>query len=215
MEHKNLLIIGDSYSTFKGYIPEAEGHKFWYSPEGRPQTDVRKVEETWWYPLCEELSLNLVRNDSWSGSPVAFWGWDNVDCSKSGSFIYRLEKLIDEDFFKKNKIDTIIAFGATNDSWIGAELGEIKFEGFNRDDFYRVCPAICYFVGKLKEALPDGDVVFIMNTGLKEGIEDAIRKSCEHFSVRCLELYDVDKNSGHPTVLGMSQIHKQVKAFLS
>lgn len=209
---KNLLIFGDSYSTFKGYIPE--GYRFYYSPEGRKETDVTKVEETWWYPLLDELSLNLVLNDSFSGSPLAFWGWDGKDCSKDESFIYRLEKYIDEGFFEKNKIDTVLAFGTTNDSWIGTELGEIKFSDFERDDFYRVCPAICYFVGKLRETMPEADIVFIMNTGLREGISDAIRTSCEHFGVGCLELEGIDKRSGHPTILGMSQIREQVKAFL-
>ena len=213
MKHKNLLIIGDSYSTFEGYIPDT--HKFWYCPAGRPQTDVTRVEETWWYPLLEELDLNLVRNDSWSGSPLAFWGWDGVDCSKSSSFIYRLEKLIEEDFFKKNEIDTVIAFGTTNDSWIGSELGEIKFENFERSDFYRVCPAVCYFVSLLKKAAPDADLIFIKNTGLKDGISDAISAACDHFGVRCLELHDIDKQSGHPNILGMSQIREQVREFLN
>ena len=210
---KNLLIIGDSYSTFEGYIPDT--HKFWYCPAGRPQTDVTKVEETWWYPLLDEMNFNLVRNDSWSGSPLAFWGWDNVDCSRSSSFIYRLERLIDEGFFKENKIDTILAFGTTNDSWIGSELGEIKFENFERDDFYRVCPAICYFVSLLKKAAPDAEIAFIKNTGLKDEISAAISAACEHFGVRCLVLHDIAKQSGHPNILGMSQIREQVRDFLS
>ena len=213
MKHKNLLIIGDSYSTFKGYLPE-EGHKFWYCPEGRPQTDVTKVEETWWYGLLDELNLNLVRNDSWSGSPISFWGWDNVDCSYSSSFIYRLEKLIDEGFFKENKIDIVIGFGATNDSWIGTEAGEIKLTDFKRDDFYRVCPAVCYFIGKMKEAAPDADVIFIQNTGLRDEIAAAIKEACDHFGVRRLELHDIAKQSGHPNILGMSQIREQVREFI-
>ena len=210
--HKNLLIFGDSYSTFEGYIPE--GYKHYYGPSPRPDIDVSRVEETWWYPLLEELSLNLVRNDSWSGAPVAYPGWEDTDCSMSSSFIYRLEKLSEEGFFKQNEIDTVIVFGCTNDSWLSTPFGEIKFTDFYRKDFYSVCPAVCYFVGKLKSILPDADVIFVMNTGLKEEICDAIRAACDHYGARYLELFDIDKIHGHPSIKGMKSIREQVKAAL-
>ena len=87
MKSNRFMILGDSYSTFEGYIPE--GYKHYYGPIPRPDIDVTRVEETWWHPLCEELSLNLVRNDSWSGAPIAYPGWEDTDCSMSSSFIYR------------------------------------------------------------------------------------------------------------------------------
>ena len=212
MKKKNAIIFGDSYSTFDDFVPK--GYAVYYHVKPRPETDVTKVSETWWYPLCEELSLNLVRNDSWSGSPLSFTGWDMADCSHSTSFIYRLEKLIDEGFFEENKIDTVFAFGTTNDSWCGAPLGEIKIDGITREDLYSVCPAVAYFIKKLKDTFPNADVNFIMNTGLKDEISDAIRKSCEHFGVRCIELSDIDKRCGHPTVAGMKSIKEQVKAAI-
>ena len=43
---RNIMIFGDSYSTFAGYIPD--GYAVYYSTEEREQTDVRRVEETWW-----------------------------------------------------------------------------------------------------------------------------------------------------------------------
>ena len=64
----NLLIFGDSYSTFRDYIPK--GYAAYYSPDETDRTDVRKVEETWWHRLCSDMSLNLVLNNSWSGEPV-------------------------------------------------------------------------------------------------------------------------------------------------
>ena len=60
---KNLLIFGDSYSTFKGYIPE--GYAFYYSEDGRPETDVTALEETWWHQVINEMGANLVLNNSW------------------------------------------------------------------------------------------------------------------------------------------------------
>ena len=211
-DRKNVIIFGDSYSTFDDYVPE--GYAVYYHTTPRPETDVTRVEETWWYPLCEELSFNLVRNDSWSGSPLSFTGWDLADCSKTSSFIYRFEKLIDEGFFEKNKIDVVFAFGTTNDSWCGAPLGELKLDGISREDLYSVCPAVAYFIKKLSETFPLADVNFIMNTGLRDEISQAIRAACERYGVRCIELYDIDKQCGHPTIAGMKSIKEQVKAAI-
>ena len=70
---RNIMIFGDSYSTFAGYIPD--GYAVYYSTEEREQTDVRRVEETWWHLLCTDHSFNLVRNDSWSGSTLGNTGY--------------------------------------------------------------------------------------------------------------------------------------------
>ena len=56
----NVFILGDSYSTFKGYIPD-EYHAY-YSSEGRKETDVNAVSQTWWKMLLDETKANLVLN---------------------------------------------------------------------------------------------------------------------------------------------------------
>ena len=121
---KNTIIFGDSYSTFKGYIPE--GYHPYYLEEGRPETDVTALEETWWHQVVNEAELNLVQNNSWSGSTICFTGYNGNDCSSTSSFIHRLENMIEEKFFEQNRIDKVFVFGGTNDSWCGAPLGEVK-----------------------------------------------------------------------------------------
>ena len=107
---ENVLIFGDSYSTFKGFIPD--GYIAYYTAEGRPETDVTKVEQTWWHQVVKEAGLNLVLNNSWSGSTICYTGYEGKDCSKTSSFICRLQKLIDEDFFKQNNIDKVFIISA-------------------------------------------------------------------------------------------------------
>ena len=110
----NTLIFGDSYSTFKGHIPD--GYASWYSEKADPErTDVTSVCETWWYQVMQKANLTLVHNNSWSGSPICYTGYNNSDCSESSSFIYRLRELIENGFFNKNRIDTVFVFGGTND----------------------------------------------------------------------------------------------------
>jgi hypothetical protein len=120
----NVLIMGDSYSTFEGYNPE--GYRHYYAPVPRPDTntDVVKVEHTWWHPLLAKTNANLILNNSWSGSTIGYTGYNGDDNSQTCSFIYRLRQLIAEGFFEKNKIDTVLVFGGTNDNWCCAPLGK-------------------------------------------------------------------------------------------
>lgn len=60
---KTLSILGDSISTFAGYIPA--GNVTYY-----PYGDVALVSDTWWYKLMTALDMTLNVNNSWSGSRV-------------------------------------------------------------------------------------------------------------------------------------------------
>lgn len=209
---KNFMIFGDSYSTYYGYIPK--GYAFYYSKDGRfpeKEYDVTKMEldETWWRRVINSTGANLVLNNSWSGSTICYTGY-NGDCSKTSSFICRYRKLLESGFFKENKIDTVLVFGGTNDSWANAPLGEFKLSDIAEEDLYCVLPAISYFAKTLRTDLPDARVVFIANCGIKEEIVSAIEKASELFGVETVVLHNVDKYDGHPTVKGMQQIAEQV-----
>ena len=100
---KNIVIFGDSYSTYEGCIPD--GYATYYSPNGReegPAVTKMNVDSTWWKQFIDLCGVNLLLNNSWSGSTIGYTGYNNADCSKSSSFIYRYNKLKDENFFKKN-----------------------------------------------------------------------------------------------------------------
>ena len=202
---KNAVIFGDSYSTFEGFIPE--GYDTYY-----PDTDtgVTSVTQTWWYQLMEEAGLNLILNDSWSGSTIGYLGYNDSDCSKTSSFIPRLNKFIQNGFFKNNKIDTVFVFGGTNDSWIKSPLGTLKYDNFENQDFYSVLPAISYFLKTLKNTLPDAEIYCLINTGLKTEISDCFEKSCEKYNITKITFDAIDKINGHPSVKGMQEIKNTV-----
>ena len=92
--------------------------------------------------------------------------------------------------------------------------GEVQLDNFREEDLYSTLPAICYMSKKMREELPCGNVVFIINTGLDERISSAIKTASEHFGTRYIELSDIDKMSGHPTVKGMAQIAEQVSKYI-
>ncbi|MDE6176421.1 MAG: SGNH/GDSL hydrolase family protein, partial [Paramuribaculum sp.] len=46
---KGVSILGDSYSTFKGFMSN-DRNRVWYSTVASPErTDVSKVSQTWWH----------------------------------------------------------------------------------------------------------------------------------------------------------------------
>lgn len=208
----NVIIFGDSYSTYKGYIPE--GYAVFYSGERVTPPDLPNVEKTWWKIVLDANESNLIQNNSWSGSTIGYTGYDSADCSKSSSFIYRLEKLIDEGFFEENIIDTVFVFGGTNDSWSNAPLGELKYDYFDKNDMYFVLPAISYFAYKLKEISNNPRIIFIGNTEIKAEITSAFENVCMHYGYEYLMLTDIDKENGHPTELGMKQISDQIMKII-
>jgi len=207
-ENRNIFIMGDSYSTYKGYIPE--GYNSYYSDERKDNPVVKGVEKTWWKILENEKNLNIVLNDSFSGSTVCNTVREGF--STDTSFISRIDKYIADGFFAENAIDTMLIFGGTNDSWINAPIGSVKYSDRTEEDLKCVLPAFCYLLERAKTVVRN--IVVIMNNELKPSISAGFTEACKNYDVVCLQLKDIDKENGHPTVTGMKQISEQVKTCL-
>lgn len=208
----NVLIFGDSYSTFKGFVPD--GFAIYYAEGQRLESGVTQVSQTWWHQVVTEADLNLVLNNSWSGSTIGYTGYNNTDCSKTSSFIYRLRQLIQNGFFAKNQIDTVFVFGGTNDSWSNAPLGEMKYSDWEEDDLFFVLPAICYFLNLIKATLPKAKIYCLINTEIKPEIDSCLKNACEKYGITPVAFHKIDKIHDHPTVQGMKDIKEQVLSVL-
>ena len=207
----NVLILGDSYSTFEGCIPE--GYKSWYFSVPENDTDVTDKTKTWWYKLIENTDSELVRNESYSGTTVCNIRYGGEYCPKT-SFIGRFDKLINDGFFKQNTVDTVLIFGGTNDSWANSPVGSAETEDFNAESLKCVLPAFRYLLKRVKQTLPDAETVFIMNTELKKEISDGFINLCNICGTEYVTLKEISKKSGHPDIKGMEQIYRQVYGFL-
>ena len=202
----NVMIIGDSYSTYEGYIPE--GYNCYYRIHREEPPFVHGVEKTWWNILARENNLNIVMNDSFSGSTVCNTVRENHPLSSS--FINRIDKYLAEDFFAKNDVGTLLLFGGTNDSWIDDPIGALQYSDWTAEDLLCVLPAFCYLLDRAKSAAEN--IIVIINSELKQEITEGFMEACKKYDIPCLLLKDVDKQNGHPTELGMEQIAEQVAA---
>ena len=200
--------MGDSYSTYEGYIPE--GYNFYYSDTREEKPVIKGVEKTWWKMLAKENNFNIILNDSFSGSTICNTVRENH--SVESSFLSRIDRYTNENFFLKNNINTIFIFGGTNDSWIDSPIGNLKYSDWTADELKCVLPAFCYLTDRAKSVVDN--IVVIINTDLKEEITNGFTEACAKNGIKCLLLKEIDKENGHPTELGMKQISEQVTECL-
>lgn len=199
-----VSILGDSYSTFDGYIPQ--GNASWYftnTQNGR--TDVTDVRQTWWWQLISEGGYILGSNESYSGATISYTGYRGEDYSDR-SFITRLPRIAPSDI--------ILIFGATNDSWVGGPMGEYTYRNLTRGHYYEFRPAMGKLLSEAQNRFPGTRLVFIINSELRTEIVESIKEICNHYKVEYIELHDIDKKNSHPTIKGMASIKEQVLNFL-
>lgn len=211
MDLGNVFILGDSYSTFEGYVPE--GQAIYYCKEGHIDHKVSDYKDTWWQRVIDQTGSTLIRNDSWSGTTICHTGYNATDCS-SISFAARFDRLCADGFFENNHIDTMFIFGGTNDSWAGSPIGNLMYDNFQKSDIYSVLPAFCYLVGRVRSFMPNTKLVVIINTDLKAEISNGMKCACEHYGVQYVALHDIEKLEGHPNNNGMKQICEQILNML-
>lgn len=205
---RNVLVMGDSYSTYAGYIPPE--YMAYYRDDREEAPIVRGVDKTWWKILERENNLNIVINDSFSGSTVCNTVREYL--TTDSSFVSRIDKYIKQNTFAEKEIDTMIIFGGTNDSWMDTPLGENKYSDLTADDFKCVLPAFCYLLKRAKEAVKD--VIVVINSDLKSEFTEGAVEACKKYKTKYICLEDIDKENNHPTEIGMKQIAKQVKTVL-
>lgn len=198
----SVSILGDSYSTFEGYV-KPDTNAVWYfavPPEGL--TDVDNVDQTWWRLLLDSTGWNLEQNNSFSGSTICNTGYHGDDYSDR-SFITRMDNL--------GNPDIILVFGATNDSWADAPIGEYKWENQSPEDLYSFRPALGLLLEYMTHSYPDARIIYILNSDLKDEIDISVKTACTHYNVELIELDGIDKINGHPSVKGMKQIASQIE----
>ncbi len=193
---KKVSILGDSYSTFQGFNPDGQAP---FYPDAH--NDVAEVGQTWWSLYNEAMGYELEVNDSWGGSTVcniSYGGWNMY----RSSFNSRLWKL--------GNPDIIFVFGGTNDAWANSPIGKYKYSHISKEDCNALRPAIAYMLGGLARIYPKAKVYVILNSELKEEVNESFRKVCKHCKVQLIELHDIEKQNGHPSVKGMQAICDQL-----
>lgn len=136
---KTLSILGDSISTFTGYIPSGNAS---YYPAG----DVTDVSDTYWYKLMQALGMTLNVNNSWSGSYVT----TNAGESSAGC-MSRSQQL-------GTTPDVIIIYMGINDFNNEVELGTYNGKTALPSDTTTFREAYAIMLNKVLTAYPTSEV---------------------------------------------------------
>ena len=193
---KKVSILGDSYSTFQGVIP---AHYSSFYPNDR--NDVVEVEQTWWSLYIKAKGYQLEKNDSWGGTTICGTGYGGMDVSRN-NFIARVDSL--------GNPDIIFLFGGTNDAWAKSPVGEYQYADWTKEDCMSFRPALACLLEKLQKRYPSAVVYALLNSELAESINESFREICKHYNVQLIELHDIDKQNGHPSISGMNSICEQL-----
>ena len=193
---KKVSILGDSYSTFLGIIPN--NYATFYPNN---QNDVKEVEQTWWSLYIKAKDYVLEKNDSWGGTTICGTGYGGMDSSRS-NFISRVDSL--------GNPDIIFVFGGTNDDWANSPMGEYQYSDWTKEDCKNFRPALACLIDMLQKRYPQAELCFILNSELKESVNESMREVCKHYNVKLVELHDIEKQNGHPSISGMKSIYEQL-----
>ncbi|WP_461207309.1 SGNH/GDSL hydrolase family protein [Clostridium sp. DL1XJH146] len=142
LKDKKISIMGDSISTFDGYIPI--GNDAYY-----PRGTLTNCSQTWWQKLIKETGMVLVANESWSGSRVATPPKDRTEAPFTDARRYK----------NLGEVDIIIVFGGINDfsQENPTELGSYVLDE-EYEDLTTFRSAYQFLVKKLKENYPKAEI---------------------------------------------------------
>ncbi len=194
-----ISVLGDSYSTFEGFIPA--GNAIYYNCKPNCKNGVTSVEHTWWHRVIQALGGRLERNESYSGSTVCNTGYGKTDATAT-SFITRMKNL--------GNPDLILICGGTNDCWAGVPMGDFVYENWSADELFSFRPAMAEMLSGLQNAYPAAKIFFVLNSELSDAVNDSVHTVCAHYQTPCIDLREISKINGHPDYDGMAAMAEQV-----
>lgn len=198
---ETVAILGDSYSTYEGYLTPSTNEIWYFQPWRDKRTDVNDVKQTWWWQVIDRGGFKLGVNNSYSGSTICNTGYNDEDYT-ARSFVTRYNNL--------GTPDIIFVFGGTNDSWANVPVGEFKYENIRRADLFTFRPAMAYLMQGLINHYPGARIYVLINNELSDEVTNSMKTIADRYGIPYIQLKDIDKKGGHPSIKGMSQIADQI-----
>lgn len=188
LKGKSISILGDSLSTFQGYIPE--GNAVYYP---NTNNDVTAVEQTWWMQLINSSNAVLDTNNSWSGAKVS----GNLN----SAYTNRIGLVGNPDF--------LIIHGGTNDRSQNVPVGSLHFEAENSDlNIEEFADSYDLLVRKAITLYPNANIILIIPNISEEyaSIINAIYKNYQLFACVDLRNYRFTWAAGHYQIEDMTTV---------
>jgi len=205
---KRFSILGDSYSTFTGYVTPETNDIWPYEEIG-----LNQPSQMWWWQVADSTSWVLEQNNSFSGSLIC-----NMNASNyygPHSFIRRMNDL--------GNPDVIFILGATNDVWNNAPFGDYVYADWTEEQLCSYRPALAYLLDNMLRLYPNATIYFLLETnpcpgGITEetrlNLIESTHNITNHYNVPCIDLNDIHKTQWHPDEIGQRSMAQQVLDYL-
>ena len=190
---KTISILGDSLSTFAGYVPTGNATHYPNSIN-----DVASVEQTWWMKLITDANAKIDINESWAGAQVS-----GINIS---SFTSRIEKLGNPNY--------IIIHGGTNDSRRNVAVGNLHFNSVEEElNINEFSDAYDLMIRKAMRLYPHANIIVIVPNDSKKELADVIINIAKNYNLfACVDLrnYSFNLVNGHYQASDMVTVENAV-----
>ena len=233
---KILSVMGDSISTFAGWVPTADGHNLEHTCRYPQEGLLTNVEDMWWHRLFSSLNMQLGVNDSWRGTTVSNSRDTNYSVYGPDAAMASMTRIT--NLGSKGTPDVIMFYGGTNDCGTGVTPGS-----FDSTQNYHTVDLTTYkwstFADAYKCAImrmqyfyPDAKIIAMLPTYCTtyytmsnlDKYNEIIKEICDYFGVPVFDLRECGINwqnkdytlgdGIHPKPNGMDLIAKYLKTKL-
>ena len=231
---KVISILGDSISTFAGYIPTADGFNLEHLSRYLQDNLLTDVSETWWMQVINALDAKLGINDSWRSTEV----YNSIDAEVNGAYdgtkacMASLTRI--QNLGSNGTPDVILFFGGTNDITQNRPLGSFDAASVpaNPDltsvKWETVADAYVAAIMRMQYYYPDAIIIAILPYYRSAQVKDSrvdefnalFTEICDYFDISCVDTRTCGISAGnlpdgtHPDAVGMDYISAAVLATL-
>ncbi len=215
----NMAILGDSISTFEGFINGIDG-----SAENMSFYDstVMSVNETWWRRIANTKGWYIMSNESIGNTRVT-WDGTEVNNMGIGQRYYMAGDSRIDSLGRNGAPDKIFIFGGTNDYLNGVNPG--KIDEIDLNDVTVFTNAYSVMINKIKNKYPNADIICLAPyvpitnpdaasnaNAIADAIVNVSRKyNCKYADLRNITFVNEDfLGDVHPSSSGMEKIANYV-----
>jgi len=215
---KIVSFLGDSLTTFAGYIPSANRARY-------PEDDLLQVvDDTWWKRIVNQFGFRLGINESWAGSRISWDGTTesaDIGANKHIASVARISNLKNS-----GNPDVIVVWGGTNDIAGAVTLGTFSsstatYTLSNTVDTYaNACRTMFY---RLMTSYPRARIYCVLpcystmyTSSSLDTYNNMLRDICDFFKVTYIDLrllpigqnryMKILPDGTHPNAIGMKMI---------
>ena len=203
---KKVAILGDSISTYEGWIPQGNFTRY---PQPMYEDGVKEVDQTWWKSLLDSMQMEFAINLSQAGRTMTKYG-----------LMYGANEELIKQLGTNGNPDMIFVYMGMNDLHYNIEIG--TYEKAEVGNVSRVIDSFKTAVSLIELYYPTADIVIVSpyyceyyySSEELDIFAGEITKLCQE---KCLSMVDL-RTSGiteddlpdglHPGVSGMKKIRR-------